>query len=59
MPTLQITIKMDSEAFGEEPWCELATLLVKYVRELEQGGDMGKRLFDSDDNTVGEAKVTP
>jgi len=58
MPTLRITIKMDNAAFEDEPWCEVATILQHYVKGLEEGGDLQKRIFDSNGNTVGEAKVT-
>jgi len=50
-----IMIDTENEAFGDDPATEIASILKKLVKDLENGDLSNKKLRDTNGNTVGEA----
>ena len=59
MATLKITIQMDNAAFEDTPMSEVARILRRYARAIEEYGEPNVTFHDLNGNTVGNAKVMP
>lgn len=56
MPALHLTVDMDNAAFEQYPEVELASVLHKAVKAIEEGNQFGA-LLDTNGNAVGSWRI--